>query len=86
MQYPVSSHEFHKLTRQEQFELVIEHGQEVMERLYIFYIVKLFAIHDFYVEIWLHQITKELARIIVLSEDDVLEIYQKQLNISDLED
>jgi hypothetical protein len=69
---------------EEQVTLLLGQGIELMDRIYIYYVVKLYRLNDFYVEIWYQQTTNRIDRVIVVELDDVIHLYESQINISDL--
>jgi hypothetical protein len=76
--------EFLALSHQEKVELLFDNGQELMNRIYVFYNIKLFSLFDFYVEIWYKQTTNKIDKVIVVKLDDVVHLYESQINIQDL--
>ncbi|MBE0638332.1 MAG: hypothetical protein IH598_07425 [Bacteroidales bacterium] len=64
--------------------IVLSEGIELMDRIYIFYHIKLFRYSDFFVEIWFLQISKRIDKILVVKQEDVLHLYEKNIDISDL--
>jgi hypothetical protein len=69
---------------EEQVTTLLGQGNELMDRIYIYYVVKLYRLNDFYVEIWYQQTTNRIDRVIVVELDDVIHLYESQINISDL--
>jgi hypothetical protein len=76
--------EFLALSHQEKVELLFDDGRELMNRIYVFYNIKLFSLFDFYVEIWYKQTTNKIDKVIVVKLDDVVHLYESQINIQDL--
>ncbi|NTW25302.1 MAG: hypothetical protein HGA37_11410 [Lentimicrobium sp.] len=69
---------------EEQVTTLLGQGQELLERIYIYYVVKLYFLEDFYVEIWYQQTTNRIDKLTVVQLDDVIHLYESQINISDL--
>ena len=76
--------EFIVLSQQEKVLLVLENGQELMNRIYVFYNIKLYMLFDFYVEVWYKQTTNKIDKLIVVELDGVLHLYENQINIQDI--
>lgn len=76
--------EFIALSHAEKVFLVLDQGQELMNRIYIFYNIKLYLFSDFYVEIWYKQTTNKIDKLIVVELDDVVHLYESQINIKDI--
>jgi len=76
--------QFRHLTSLRQMELLFEQGRELMCRIYIFYNVRLYALSDFFVEVWYRQTSNKIDRIIVLEIDNVVDLYEGQINLNDL--
>jgi hypothetical protein len=68
----------------QQIEVLFEHGRETLSRIYLFYNIKLYVLYDFFVEVWYQQTTNRIDRIQVLKEEDVLDIYEKQIELKGL--
>ncbi len=80
----LTAENFKKLPLEEQVTTLLGQGQELLERIYIYYVVKLYFLEDFYVEIWYQQTTNRIDKVIVVQLDDVIHLYESQINISDL--
>lgn len=76
--------EFIELPDNTKLELVLSDGRELLERIYMFYVVKLYAYRGLYVEIWYQQISNRIEKVILVDLDDVSHLYESQINISDL--
>lgn len=76
--------EFMALPEAKKVSLVLEHGQELMNRIYVFYNIKLFLLFGFYVEIWYKQTTNKIDKMMVVNPDDVVHLYESQINIQDI--
>lgn len=76
--------EFMSHPASERASLVLTEGEELMNRIYIYYIIKLFRYSDFFVEIWYAQTSNKIDKILVVDLDDVLHLYEKNIDISDL--
>jgi len=75
---------FIALSQLEKVALVLDQGQELMNRIFAFYNVKLYKIFDFYVEIWYQQTTNKIDKLIVVELDEVAHLYESQINIQDI--
>jgi len=64
--------------------LVLDQGQEVMNRIYLFYNIKLYLFSGIYVEIWYKQTTNKIDKLIVVELADVMHLYESQINIQDI--
>ena len=76
--------EFIALSHAEKVFLVLDQGQELMNRIYIFYNIKLYLFSDFYVEIWYKQTTNKIDKLIIVELADVVHLYESQINIKDI--
>lgn len=76
--------EFLLLSTTEKISLVFEAGNEVISRIYLFYHIKLYVLSDFFVEIWYQKNSNTIDRVIVVDAQNVFELYENQINISDL--
>lgn len=76
--------EFYNLSIERKVNLVLTYGKELLDRVYMYYVIKLYLISGFHVEIWYHQTTKKIDRIKIVDIEEVLHLYESQINISDL--
>lgn len=76
--------EFIALPQAEKVFLVLDQGQELMNRIYVYYNIKLYLYSDFYVEIWYKQTTNKIDKLIVVELEDVVHLYESQINIQDI--
>jgi hypothetical protein len=76
--------EFIALSHQEKVELLFDNGQELMNRIYVFYNIKLYSLFGFYVELWYKQTTNKIDKINIVNLPDVVHLYESQINIQDL--
>ncbi len=76
--------EFAELPIENKVNLVLTEGEEVLDRIYMYYLVKLYTFKDLFIEIWYQQITNRIDRIQVIDQNDVLHIYENQINLGDL--
>lgn len=76
--------EFMSYPASERASLVLTEGEELMHRIYIYYIIRLYRLSDFFVEIWYAQSSNKIDKILVVDLEDVLHLYEKNIDISDL--
>ena len=76
--------EFENMQLNEKVALLFGRGNELLERIFMYYIVKLYRLENLDVEIWYHQTMHRIDKVIVVDLDDVIHLYEKQINISDL--
>lgn len=76
--------EFQELSHQQKVELLFDEGRELMNRIYVFYNIKLYSLFDFYVELWYKQTTNKIDKIVIVKLTDVVHLYESQINIQDL--
>ena len=80
----MKSDDFRKLTIFRQVEMLFEKGHHVLSRIYLFYNVHLYTLAGFYVEIWYRQADNKIERVIILDESDVLDLYDNQIGLSEI--
>ncbi|HLN52454.1 MAG TPA: hypothetical protein VK212_02025 [Lentimicrobium sp.] len=76
--------EFAELPIEKKVNLVLSEGEEVLDRIYMYYLVKLYAFKGLFIEIWYQQVTNRIDRIQLIEQEDVLHIYEKQIDLNDL--
>lgn len=69
---------------EEQLTTVLGQGTELLERIYIYYVIKLYKLDNLFIEIWYKQTTSRIDKLDVVDLDDVIHLYESQINISDL--
>lgn len=80
----ITEHEFRNMPVEEQVSAVLDDGIELLERIFVHYVVKLYKLGDLYIEIWYQQITNHIGKVKLVDPEDVLHLYESQINISDL--
>lgn len=80
----ISKQEFHNLPLMERAAAVLEHGVELISRIHVFYIVKLYCMGDFYVELWYRQNGNKIDKLEIVDLEDVIHYYEKEIDISDV--
>ncbi|MGE5382144.1 MAG: hypothetical protein ACM3PX_01810 [Omnitrophica WOR_2 bacterium] len=76
--------EFLNLPVNSKVTLVLSEGHELLERIFMYYVVKLYEVDGIFVEIWYQQISNKIDKVQLVEMDDVLHLYEGQINISDL--
>lgn len=76
--------QFSELNINEKIELVIDSGTEILNRIFLFYIIRLYSIEDFYVEVWYKTSTNKIDRVEPVFIEDVFHLYEKSIDIEDL--
>jgi hypothetical protein len=80
----ISKQKFYNLSLMERSAAVLEHGKELISRIYVYYVVKLYCMGDFYVELWYRQNGNKIDKLEVVDLEDVIHHYEKEIDISDL--
>lgn len=80
----MTAEEFARIPTDRKVHLVLTDGRELLDRIYMYFVVKLYSYNGLYIEIWYQQISNRIDRIIVVNPEDVLHLYESQINISDL--
>ncbi|HSW68138.1 MAG TPA: hypothetical protein VLH16_06135 [Bacteroidales bacterium] len=83
---PISKEDFMNLSVLERAALVLEFGGDLMQRTYLCHHIRLYAVGDFYVELWYRYPANKIDRLEVVELNDVLPYYEKDINISNLFD
>lgn len=76
--------QFSELTLNEKIELVIENGTEILNRIFLFYVIRLYSIDDFYIEVWYKTSSNKIDRVEPVQIDDVFHLYERSIDIEDL--
>jgi len=76
--------QFSELSINEKIELVIDDGTEILNRIFLFYVIRLYSIEDFYVEVWYKTSTNKIDRVEPVQIEDVFHLYERSIDIEDL--
>lgn len=76
--------QFAELTINDKIELVIDQGTELLNRVFLFYVIRLYNIDEFYVEVWYKSSSNKIDRIEPVEIDDVFHLYERSIDIDDL--
>ena len=76
--------QFAELTLNDKIELVIDQGSELLNRVFLFYVIRLYNIDELYVEVWYKTSSYKIDRIEPVEIDDVFHLYEKSIDIDDL--
>lgn len=76
--------EFEGAPLKEKVYKVLEAGKPLADRQFLYFQIRLYALSDFYAEIWYVPSTNQIDRVETLTLDEVLRSYDGMFNISDL--
>jgi hypothetical protein len=76
--------QFTELSFNDKIELVIESGTEILNRIFLFYIIRLYSIDDLYVEVWYKTSSNKIDRVEPVELDMVFHLYEKSIDLDDL--
>ncbi len=80
----LTADEFQRMSVQDQLTTVLGEGTELLERIFLDNIVKLYLLGNLYIEIWYQQTTNRIKKVDVVELNDVIHQYENRINISDL--
>jgi len=80
----ITIEDFNRLPKNEQVYMLFHDGKEVFVRKHAQRIVKLFLIENLFVEIWYCPQKNIIEKITVVDEDDLINLYEKEINIKEL--
>ncbi|HOW32609.1 MAG TPA: hypothetical protein PLP88_13675 [Bacteroidales bacterium] len=75
---------FRELPRIEQMQFLFDYGNELAGRIYLYFSIRLYSCSGFFVEVWYHQTSNRIDRIIIVEPDDVLKLYENQIKIGEI--
>jgi len=78
-----SAHEFVKFPLVRQAQVLFSKGRELMSRFENDYIVRLYALEAFYVEVWYLSEMNKIIRVEIVAVDEVIAAYEDEIDISD---
>lgn len=80
----ITKEQFASLSLLERAAVVLENGIELIDRIYMSYIIKLYRVGNFYVELWYRQNGNKIDKLDIVEWDEVVHHYMKVIDISDL--
>lgn len=80
----ITHSDFQNMSVSEQVTTVLGRGLELLDRIYIYYVVRLYKLDNLFIEIWYHQTTNRIDKVLLVELNDVIHLYESQINISDL--
>lgn len=79
----LTKEDFEALSLVEKAEHTLESGEDIMSRIYMYYLIKLYAVDNFFVEMWYHQTSNHIAKIKTIETQDILHHYGDEIDISE---
>lgn len=58
----ITHSDFQNMSVSEQVTTVLGRGMELLDRIYIYYVVRLYKLDNLFIEIWYHQTTNRIDR------------------------
>ncbi len=80
----MKKNDFERAPLKEKVYRIFESGKPLADRRFLYFQIRLYALHDFYAEIWYIPSTNKIDRIHTLELKEVLQIYDSQFDISGL--
>jgi hypothetical protein len=77
--------EFIKLSTAQKTEALWDYGELISEKVYYEYNISLFLLNNFYAEVFLDRLRKEIVSISVQENDQILFGYVKNLGLDELD-
>jgi len=76
--------EFLQLTFHKQAEVIFTTGQELMQREHLHYLIRLYSLNDFFVEVWFMPGQNNIENIEIIDENDIIKLYDIHLDVLDI--
>lgn len=80
----ITPNQFSQLSLFERAAIVLEHGCSLMDRCNACYLIKLYQVEDFYVELWYRQNGNKIDKLEVVELENVIPYYERIIDINDL--
>jgi len=84
MKHLLSMDDFLSLPKPERVHRVLTQGCELIHRIKDNYTIKLFKFSGFFVEIWYLPGANKIDKIRIMDMEEVLHLYEKEIDISDI--
>ncbi len=76
--------EFEQAPLKEKVFRVLERGKPIAARDFLYFRIRLYALYDFYAEVWYIPTSNKIDRVETLTVDDILNLYKSDFDISGL--
>ncbi len=76
--------DFERAPLKEKVYKVFEGGKAITDRRFLYFQIRLFALNDFFVEVWYVPSTNKIDRVETLGINEVLAVYDSRFDISQL--
>ncbi len=80
----MNKREFDLADNVDRLAMVFDQGVEISSRIFVYYLIKLYDVNGFWVEVWYRQNSNTVDKVIRVEEEDVFHHYEKNIDISDL--
>lgn len=81
---PLSKELFEQMNKTERVNCLFKKGQELLSREDTDYIISLYQIADFFVEIWYQNPGRKIERIDITTYEEVMANYEEEIDLEDL--
>ena len=78
-----SPNEFGQYPLVRQAQILFDQGRELMSRMEGDYILRLFALEEFYVEVWYLPTLNKINKVEIVNMDEVMADYEDEIDIRD---
>ncbi len=78
--------DFERAPLKEKVYKVLEGGKPIADRRFLYFQIRLYALYDFFAEVWYIPSANKIDRVETIKLDDMLKVYDSSFNISDLLD
>jgi hypothetical protein len=78
----ITRDEFDTLPAVEKVHTVFEFGEELDQREYNDFRIRLYLVWDFYVELWYNSKKVQIGKLVSLSPEEVMDLYGDNIDIS----
>jgi len=75
---------FEKATFKEKVYVVLEQGKQISSRQFLYFVIKLYSLSDYFVEIWYIPSSNKIDKVEILDVDQMLHLYRHDFDISSL--
>ncbi len=80
----VNKNDFDLADNVDRLAIIFDEGVEVSSRIFVYYLIKLYDVSGFWVEVWYRQNSNTIDKIQRVEMEDVFHHYEKNIDISDL--
>ncbi|PID94272.1 MAG: hypothetical protein CSA95_03655 [Bacteroidetes bacterium] len=80
----MTRHEFEHYSETDKLTILLERGEKVLNRIFLYYNITLYIVDHLFIEVWYRQTTNTVDKVNVVDMDKIFHLYEKHIKLPDL--